>query len=512
MKPVFLLFWLAATVSASAQNLSKFRFHPTATTACNNEIYGLTGSLDSLGRVLSLTGTGFSQGNYINLLRHGVNNTLQAGHSQVFGSPVPHSVFRRGNFIYAAVVMLQGEIAVYYLLKYDDSHTLLAVKKVGQIITDVIQSASVQLFPIPGSPEMLVCYHTVTPGDLVSEIHLYSVNSNLEPTASIHWKIAFTGAHNQTTPFNSSGNCHFFLADSVLHYSLLMNNFYLRRLETGKIKLGTDSVFCRWSSPVTGTSISQPNYIAEVRNDSVYHLVNSALALYTDSDTTATYYRFDTPTMACRGLTRTRSGDWVGIFTDYLTLNALCKFRPGSPDITFHNYDNFSPMLIHTKDDSLVIWGKVDNCALGLDKFAFVDMAYCHTQQGIRSLLTASVTVRPSSVTLSATTAGFAEVPLYTPKNLYNTVNLLCGYLGMAEAPAGGVQLYPNPTDGLLNLSSENGPISDLVLKTLTGQTIGQKHPAEDRLTWDLSDLPAGVYVMEIQTAAGFRTEKIVKR
>ncbi|MFA5814497.1 MAG: T9SS type A sorting domain-containing protein [Bacteroidales bacterium] len=66
---------------------------------------------------------------------------------------------------------------------------------------------------------------------------------------------------------------------------------------------------------------------------------------------------------------------------------------------------------------------------------------------------------------------------------------------GTQDIPADPIQIFPNPTTGILNLSGLAKP-ADVKIFSLQGMLIRTIHQVEN--TVDISDLPAGVYILNI--------------
>jgi hypothetical protein len=83
------------------------------------------------------------------------------------------------------------------------------------------------------------------------------------------------------------------------------------------------------------------------------------------------------------------------------------------------------------------------------------------------------------------------------------------GTLGSLE-----ISIFPNPTKGSLTIAmagaQETGPAT-LVLFSLKGEVILQQEIRQPSTTLDLSGHPPGTYLLQITTAAGRETWKVVK-
>jgi hypothetical protein len=77
------------------------------------------------------------------------------------------------------------------------------------------------------------------------------------------------------------------------------------------------------------------------------------------------------------------------------------------------------------------------------------------------------------------------------------------------------IHIYPNPTDGLLKVEILNlpeGQPAELRLYNLSGRLLSTQQAVGETTPVDISDQPAGIYVLKI-TAGQYRTEwRIIKK
>ncbi|MDD4208797.1 MAG: T9SS type A sorting domain-containing protein [Bacteroidales bacterium] len=69
--------------------------------------------------------------------------------------------------------------------------------------------------------------------------------------------------------------------------------------------------------------------------------------------------------------------------------------------------------------------------------------------------------------------------------------------------------LYPNPTNDNLTIKNENIPIKDVCLYNIMGQKVKQVFVNSNETTLDVSTLPAGMYLVKINTEQGVLTRKV---
>ena len=101
-------------------------------------------------------------------------------------------------------------------------------------------------------------------------------------------------------------------------------------------------------------------------------------------------------------------------------------------------------------------------------------------------------------------------------ENVKLVANFETGQTGIVETPlTASVQVYPNPTSGILNLIQDQITSHELQVKNIeVFDVMGKKQRVESgkQNVMDISDLPAGVYFLQIQTENGMVTRKVIKR
>jgi hypothetical protein len=80
------------------------------------------------------------------------------------------------------------------------------------------------------------------------------------------------------------------------------------------------------------------------------------------------------------------------------------------------------------------------------------------------------------------------------------------------ESPAqSGINIYPNPTGGMLHYESNNIPIQKIKLLDLTGNKIIELKDTDAKGTIDITHLTSGIYFIQLSTKDGSWTRKIIK-
>ena len=83
--------------------------------------------------------------------------------------------------------------------------------------------------------------------------------------------------------------------------------------------------------------------------------------------------------------------------------------------------------------------------------------------------------------------------------------------VGIAEeGNAALVDVFPNPSNGVFYLQQVNERL-EIKLTDLKGASIIQKEVIDDTQI-DISELPAGVYILKIENSQGIQLERIVKQ
>jgi Secretion system C-terminal sorting domain len=84
--------------------------------------------------------------------------------------------------------------------------------------------------------------------------------------------------------------------------------------------------------------------------------------------------------------------------------------------------------------------------------------------------------------------------------------------LGSLDNPLKAILIFPNPTDGLLNIISPDEPITGVEVYDVRGRRIYETHFINNSYTANLESLETGIYFVRITTKIGQITKKIVKK
>ncbi|MCZ6595452.1 MAG: T9SS type A sorting domain-containing protein, partial [Bacteroidetes bacterium] len=85
--------------------------------------------------------------------------------------------------------------------------------------------------------------------------------------------------------------------------------------------------------------------------------------------------------------------------------------------------------------------------------------------------------------------------------------------LGSLDNPLEAISVFPNPTDGLLNIISPDEPITGIEVYDVRGRKLNDiPVNSQGNYTIDISDLESSVYFITIITKNGSITKRIVKK
>lgn len=73
------------------------------------------------------------------------------------------------------------------------------------------------------------------------------------------------------------------------------------------------------------------------------------------------------------------------------------------------------------------------------------------------------------------------------------------------------LNVYPNPSNGIVHISAESQPVSELQVFDIFGKMLFHKSVGEREFSVDLSNYSAGTYILRLVTDKGVETRKIVK-
>jgi hypothetical protein len=73
------------------------------------------------------------------------------------------------------------------------------------------------------------------------------------------------------------------------------------------------------------------------------------------------------------------------------------------------------------------------------------------------------------------------------------------------------IDVFPNPTSGLIQINADLGGRKELTVMTISGQSVLEDSFLSKKKTLDLSSLPAGMYLVKLTSKEGNLTQRIIK-
>lgn len=86
-----------------------------------------------------------------------------------------------------------------------------------------------------------------------------------------------------------------------------------------------------------------------------------------------------------------------------------------------------------------------------------------------------------------------------------------CSSLGLGNISKKNIEIYPNPTTGILNLKSQS-EIKTIDVYDMSGKKITSIVPNNKQVQINLEKLNAGVYILKIKSISGVETVKVIKK
>ena len=83
---------------------------------------------------------------------------------------------------------------------------------------------------------------------------------------------------------------------------------------------------------------------------------------------------------------------------------------------------------------------------------------------------------------------------------------------GLSELAKAGINIYPNPVNNNVNIQSAREQVNSVVVTDLSGRVCLQKATNSQHEVLNLSELNSGIYLIQLETANGNYTAKIVKK
>ncbi|MDR0829208.1 MAG: M6 family metalloprotease domain-containing protein [Prevotellaceae bacterium] len=108
----------------------------------------------------------------------------------------------------------------------------------------------------------------------------------------------------------------------------------------------------------------------------------------------------------------------------------------------------------------------------------------------------------------------YANTATY-PNNNGETLRFTTAVTGIDDILENSISIYPNPVTDELNIKTENSKINSVEIFDVSGRAVGAGRALplhSGRKTINVSALPAGVYLIRINTDNGVKTERFIKK
>jgi hypothetical protein len=86
---------------------------------------------------------------------------------------------------------------------------------------------------------------------------------------------------------------------------------------------------------------------------------------------------------------------------------------------------------------------------------------------------------------------------------------MLMGSAGVNENALDGVSVYPNPSNGVINVTNTNATANTIVVYDMVGKVVLTKE-ANANTTIDLTSNGTGIYMVEVSNENGSLVERVV--
>ncbi len=104
---------------------------------------------------------------------------------------------------------------------------------------------------------------------------------------------------------------------------------------------------------------------------------------------------------------------------------------------------------------------------------------------------------------------GYYSVSITGPDGCSSFSNAEQWTLSLEDFLNTAIHIYPNPTNGLLNIESDNETLNSIVVRNTIGQALLSINPHAKKVTLELGNLSSGNYLIEIETDINILIKKI---
>jgi Secretion system C-terminal sorting domain len=168
-----------------------------------------------------------------------------------------------------------------------------------------------------------------------------------------------------------------------------------------------------------------------------------------------------------------------------------------------------------------------ENCALttlDVSQNPLITVLLCHINQlecliltsgGNTNIITLAAQNNPNLTCVEVDDVAYSNLNWSTSIDVGASYSSNCGpcTVGIDELLSSSISIHPNPTNGQLTISLEEGTASAITIRNSLGQLmLSDKYSATKQLGLDISNFPIGVYFIQIETDGEVITKKIVKQ
>jgi len=173
---------------------------------------------------------------------------------------------------------------------------------------------------------------------------------------------------------------------------------------------------------------------------------------------------------------------------------------------------NVNLTLLFARDNSFTFLDLSKNSNLAdLDLRMCSDLEGLNIANGNNQNLTLNVPDSPNIDCIQVDQGIVGNIPASWQYNNGVTFSENCMFLGLDEVYTKSISVHPNPTNGILNISS-NEKINFVQVANMLGQVVASFKGENNLQRIDLSNLSTGIYIAKISDGIRVETKKIIKR
>ncbi len=180
-------------------------------------------------------------------------------------------------------------------------------------------------------------------------------------------------------------------------------------------------------------------------------------------------------------------------YTDYSVFASIDSISIGAGDLSIANFQVTSDAtwLLSTESNWLAL-----SSSQGTDTTTITLLAEKNTESDSRSATVRLFSGLSDTLAITVTQSGIemsnAIESEYTSDN--------------------SLQVYPNPTEGLVYINSNNEEIESITVYTIAGKMVWTSNAISDNTAINLNDFDGNAFILQVETAKGMYSKKIIKR